>query len=228
LSQVSIQESIKPKDSFELDVFIPTIKKKLNGLLCNVHTVLNSGLRVRVTISLPDDSYPEFMDKLTEEERSCIRLIKNVPQGNPSIPIQFCMENLDWLEWVYMAADDDCILPWALKHLWEAREGVSMVMGQVIGTSREKHLDFSEWKIGIDIIRCHVNTAMYNFNSLRTLPKPWLEIDPCSDYLMIKRFADNFPYKIIPSVVHVSAFAELENLPEDFVIMFKRMYGHIL
>lgn len=216
------------ESEIDIDVFIPTLKKRTNGLLCNVHTVLNSGLNVRVTVSIPDESYPDLMDGLTDREKACIRIIPNVPQGEPSIPIKHCVENVEWAEWLYMIADDDCILPWALQHLWNARKGVAMVMGQVIGTSRKDHLDFSGWKIGLSITECHVSTAMYNTKRLQELPKPWYEIDPLSDYKFIKKFSDHFPHKIIPSVVHVQAFAELSNLSPDFCADFYRIYGRLL
>ena len=213
---------------FDLDVFIPTLKQRLNGLVCNIHTIFNSGLNVRVTISLPDNDYPELMELLTEKEKECIRFVPNVPQGEPSIPIKHCLENVELLEWVYLVADDDCVLPWGLQHLWEAREGYSMVMGQVLGVSRNKHLDFTAWKIGFDIIESHVSTAMYNMRSLEKLPKPWYEISPISDYLLIRRMAENFTYNIIPSVVHVQAFAELDNLGPIFMNNFSKLYGHLL
>lgn len=214
--------------NYDLDVFIPTLKKRTNGLLCNVHTVLNSGVNVRVTVSIPDDNYPEFMDALTDKEKSCVRIINNVPQGDPSIPIEYCLENIEWTEWVYIVADDDCVLPWGLAHLMSARQGMSLVMGQAIGVSRIRHFDFSSWKIGIDVVEGHVNAAMFNYNTLKKMKKPWFTNHPCCDYLLIKKMTDLYPYRIIPNVVHVSAFAELENLTEEFQNEFMSTYRNLL
>jgi hypothetical protein len=214
--------------AFDIEVFIPTLKQRTNNLLCQIHTALNSGLNVRVTLSLPDESYPEIIENLTESELKYIRLIKNVPQGEPSIPIKYCLENIEWGDWLLSVGDDDCILPWGLKHLWDARENVSMVIGQTIGVSRNKHYDFSAWKIGYRIIPCHVSIAFINMRSLEKLPKPWLEIDPLSDFKQIERMSNHFPYKIIPSVVHVQSFANMENLGNEFTKNFMEVYGHML
>ena len=214
--------------AFDVDVFIPTLKQRTNSLLCNVHTAFNSGLNVRVTVSLPDDSYDELMDNLTEKEKNLTRLIPNVPQGSAAIPIAHCLEKIEWSDWVYPVADDDCILPWGLQHLYEATEGVGMVMGQTFGTSRKKHYDFSSWKLGFQIIPCHASTAMYNMRKMEKLPKPWYLIDDLSDFYLIKKMSDNFPYIIIPSVVHVQAFAEASDLGEEFSANFHGFYGHML
>lgn len=213
---------------FDLDVFIPTLKQRTDNMLCQAHTVLNSGLNVRLTVSLPDNDYPELMDNLTPKEKEKVRLIPNVPQGEPSIPVKHCIENIDWSDWMYFPADDDCVLPWGLKHLWEGRDGVSMVIGQTLGVSRKEHLDFSAWKIGYGVIPCHVSTALFHMPSLKSLPKPWYNIGPLADYELIKYMSANFAYKIIPSVVHVQAFAELENLGTEFASQFKMLYGHLL
>lgn len=215
-------------DEFDVDVFIPTRKTLLGNLNCQVQAVLNSGVNARATVSIGDDSYPEFTDNLTPEQLNRVRVIPNVPQGSASICIKHCLENIEWAPWVLTVADDDCLLPWGLKHLWDAREGVSMVIGQTLGLSRERHLDFTAWKIGIGVTSCHVSTAMINMRSMATLRKPWMDLDPLSDFLMIKRMADNFPYRIIPSVVHVQAFAELDNLGSDFIRNFNSIYGHLL
>ena len=216
------------KKVFDLDVIIPTRKKQTNNLLCQVHTVLNSGFNVRVTIGIPDSEYHEFFENLTNREKECIRLMKNVAQGSPSIAFIYMLENMDWVDWIFPTADDDCILPWGLKHLLEVHNDMGMVMGQSLGVSREKHLDFSSWKIGHSITECHCSTAIYNMRKMETLSKPWFENSPVSDFLLIKRMSENFPYKIIPSVVHVQAFAELENLGSIFTENFNKLYGHLI
>lgn len=213
---------------FDIDVFIPTLKKRTDNLLCQVHTALNSGLNARVTISIPDNDYAELINKLTDKEKINIRLIKKVPQGEPSIPIKYCLENESWSNWLLIIADDDCLMPWGLKHLYDATPGMGMVMGQTLGVSRNMHLDFSSWKIGVGVIPCHCSTAFYNVRMLEKLSKPWCEIDPLSDYRLIQKMAENFPYKIIPSVCHVQSFAELENLGTDFSAKFHNLYGHLL
>ena len=214
--------------AFDIDVFIPTLKQRTDNLLCQIHTVLNSGLNVRVTLSISDEHYPEVVENLTEKELKALRIITRVPQGEAAIPIKYCLENFEWADWVYPISDDDCVLPWGLQHLFEATEGVGMVMGQTIGVSRKKHYDFSLWKLGIEIAPCHASTAMYNMRCLEKLPKPWYEIDPLSDFKLIEKMSKNFPYKIIPSVVHVQAFAELENLGREFSDSFMKIYGCLL
>jgi hypothetical protein len=214
--------------TFDVDVFIPTLKNRTANLICQIHTALNSDVKSRVTISIPDDDYPELMDQLTTQEKEKVRILKNVPQGEPSIPIKYCLENYGWCDWIFNDADDDCLLPWGLKHLLEASQNVSMVVGQIIGVSRDKHYDFSSWKIGHSITQCHISKILFHFPSLVKLPKPWLEINPVSDFIFAKRMADNFAYKIIPSVVSVAAFAELYDLGVDFESNFRLLYGSML
>lgn len=213
---------------YDLDVFIPTLKQRTNGLVCQAHTIFNSNMKVRLTVSLPDENYPEFMDKLTEEERKHVRFIPNIPQGSPAIPIKHCLESAEWPDWVLVMSDDDIILPWGLQHLWEARKDVSMVIGQTLGVSRKEHLDFTAWKIGSDIVACHVSTAMIHMRSLETLSKPWVELSPLCDFFTIGLMARNFPYRITPNVIHVQAFAEFENLGSEFLENYQKIYGHLL
>lgn len=229
---------------FDIDVVIPTAKQldRLDNLVCQINTSLNSGVDTRVVI-LMEGEYPELMERLTSKQIEKIMFVKDAPQGNPSLPIKHCIENVELSEWMYSVGDDDCILPWGLKHLWEATQNiynvqnilnasnvdkVSMVIGQTLGVSRDNHYDLSLWKIGHGIIPCHVSTALINVNRLRSLPKPWFEIDQLSDYLLIKRMSENFPYKIIPNVVHCQAFANVENLGPDFGAYFQKTYGHLL
>lgn len=213
----------------DIDILIPTSKKpeRLNNLLCQIHTVLNSGINTRVTLAM-DGPYPSLTSQLSHYPLSKVRLVYGAPQGSPAIPAAYCMENLEWGDWMLNVSDDDCVLPWGLRHLWEATKDVSMVIGQTIGVSRTKHLDFSAWKIGIGVIPCHVSTALINMRSLETLPKPWYRDDPLCDYLLIQRMSENFPFKIIPSVVHVQAFAEIENLGPEFGQIFRDVYGDLI
>lgn len=211
---------------FDIEFLIATQKKRLEGLLCQIHIALNSGLNVRVTVGM-DGEYPELMEKLPESYKDKIRFVKNVPQGTPSISFGYLYENMDWDGWIYAVADDDIVLPWGLKHLWENREGVSMVIGQTIGVSRDDHFDFSGWKIGYEVVENHVSTAFINSKDLSKLPKPWIVNEPNSDYLIIKRMADHFKYRVIPNVVHVQAFAKFENLGEEFKESYMNIYGHL-
>lgn len=214
---------------FDIDVVIPTAKQleRLNNLVCLINIIQNSGVRARAYIVM-EGEYPELMERMTPKNLEKMAFCKNAPQGGPSIPIKYALENLSLSDWVTVIADDDCLLPWGLKHLWEATNNVSMVVGQTLGVSRKDHYDLSSWKIGIGIIPCHVSTALFNMRKIETLSKPWLEIDPLSDYILIKRMAETFPYKIIPNVVHCQAFANLENLGDDFGDYFNKTYGHLL
>lgn len=214
----------------DIDVFIPTSKRpeRLNNLLCQIYIALNSGVDTRVTVAMEGD-YPELMKRLSVHQIATIRFIKDAPQGNAAIPLKHCIENYEWNDWVLISAcDDDCLLPWGLKHLWDATKGVSMVIGQTLGVSRKQHYDFSAWKIGISVVPCHVSTVMVNMRSLERLPKPWIDIDPLTDYLLVKRMADHFPYRIIPNVCHVQSFAEIENLGKEFSDQFGQLYGALL
>lgn len=213
---------------FDIDVLIPTAKKKTENCLYQIYAALHSGVNSRINI-LMGGSYPELTNQLDLEKwGDRIRIFDDIPQGNPSIPIKHAFENMNWDNWVLVNPDDDCLLPWGLKHLLDAAPGMGMVMGQTLGVSRKQHLDFSNWKIGISITESHCSTAIYNMQMLKTLPKPWMEISPINDYLINKKMADNFPYKIIPSVCHVQAFAELENLGTEFSNRFNQLYGHLL
>lgn len=217
----------------DVDIFIPTSKKlkNLETLLCQIYIALNSGINTRVTIGMKGE-YPELMQRLTPNQLPRIRFIKDAPEGGEvgHLAIQYMLEELTWADWVRYICDDDCITPWGLKHMWEARHGVSMVVGQALGVSREKHYDFTAWKLGPSITFCHVagNQVMFNMRSLEKLPKPWWGPSRTYDFDFIKRMSENFPYRIIPSVVDVMSFAELENLGREFQQNFHALYGGIL
>lgn len=214
----------------DIDLYIPTAKQieRLPSLLAQINAGLNSGLNARVTISM-DGEYPELNRSLSDEQIKKIRFVQ-APQGNPSITIEHCLENTEWADWLYIAGDDDAILPWGLKHLYEARECVSMVLGQVLCVSREKHWDLSSYKVGQVIVPCHISGAnlLINTRSMEKLEKPWLINDPQSDYFLIKRMAENFKYTIIPSVVAVLCLCELDNLGTEFTAHWMSQYGRFV
>lgn len=229
---------------FDLDVVIPTAKQldRLDNLVCLINIVQNSGINSRAYIVMQGE-YPELMERMTQRNLDRMEFCKTAPQGHPCLPIEYALGELELSEWFISIADDDCLLPWGLKHLFDATKDivgaknlmnsanidkVGMVIGQTLGVSRVDHYDLSLWKIGIGVIPCHVSTALVNVPMLRKLERPWLPIDPLADYLLIKRMSETFPYKIIPNVVHCQAFADVENLGEEFGAYFKKTYGHLL
>ena len=216
--------------AFDLDVFIPTAKQpeRTNNLICQINTALNCGLNTRVTIGMEGD-YPGLLDNFRKEQLERIRIVTGVPQGTPSISIEHVLETTDWVDWVHIPADDDCVLPWGYQHLWEARKDVSMVLGQVLCVSRATHLDFSSYKVGrkLEVGFISGACALFNMRSMEKLPKPWMPNNPVSDFDMIKKMAENFPYTIIPNVVSVMSLTELESLHHSFQDHYKKIYGHL-
>lgn len=219
----------------DIDILLPTSKKldRLDNLLCQIYACLNSGLKTRVTIGMTGD-YRELYARLTKDQIDKIRFIKDCPEGgevgHPAL--KYMLENFDYSDWITFVNDDDCTPSWALKHLWDKREGVSMVLGQAIGVSRERHFNLSAWKLGpmpdISINHICAGNGIYNMRSLEKLPKPWWNLIRTGDYDFVKRMEKHFPYKIIPSVVLMLSFAELSNLGVEFNFNFNKAYGKIL
>jgi hypothetical protein len=220
---------------FDLDVLIPTAKNKkhLNTLLTQINTALHCGLNTRVTIGMMGD-YPELTERLNPKDSDRIRFIKDAPEGGEvgHRAIKYIFENpdIEWTDWMRYICDDDLATPWGYKHLWGAKDGFSMVVGQALGVSRNTHYDFSHWKLGVGIIFCHVagSQIIFNRRDLEKLEKPWWDLSRTYDYDFIKRMSVNYPFKIIPNVVDILAFAEFENLGSDFKSQFMNLYGHLV
>lgn len=227
-------------NDIDLDIFIPTAKnpKHLNTLVGQIMGALYCGLNTRVTIGMKGE-YPELMNILSPKQIERMRFYKDVPEGDPDKSdeihpahpaIRHMLENIEWVDWVRILCDDDLTPSWSYQHMWEARADAYMVMGQGLGVSREKHYDLTAWKLGRSIQFCHLsaNLTLFNMRMLEKLPKPWWLMHRTADFDFVKRYTDNFKYKIIPSVVDVVAFAERENLGDDFNKHFSDFYGEIL
>jgi hypothetical protein len=136
-----------------------------------------------------------------------MRFVHDAPKGligNPAV--SYCMETLEWADWYYVTGDDDALLPWGLRHLYENRQGVSMVIGEGLCVSREKHESLAAWKIG-GLIKCgrvSASCALFNFRDIEKLPRPWFNSDSkVADFELISRMATTYPYRMIPSTIFV-------------------------
>lgn len=211
----------------DIDVIMPTNRKRLWNFLFQLRAALANDLHVRVTIAM-SGPWDELRAELSPRELERIRWVNDAPDGatgdpfnNPagymgSPKIRWCMENMEWADWFYVVCDDDALLPWALPALWAERADCAMVLGQVLPVSRIEHWDFTAYQIGRVIQRCRVSSAsgIINMRFLETLPKPWYnERSGYADWELIERMAKHFPSKVIKTTVHVLALCEPAQLP---------------
>lgn len=195
----------------EIDVLIPTAKKRVDNLLFQIRSALGQGLDVRVTIAM-NGEYPELMERLTDEEKKKMRFVTDAPDGcigNPAV--LHALETLDWADWYFQTGDDDALLPWGLKHLYENREGVCMVVGRALCVTKDGHKDLTPWEVGKTLEFCKVSgaCALFNFRAVEKLPRPWWNPgSQVSDFELIHRMSRMCPYRLIPSVIFVLALEE--------------------
>lgn len=196
-----------------IDVLIPTAKQRLNNLLFNIRGILLQELPTRITVASTGE-YPELMDALSDIEKASIRLITDAPAGAwGNAASKYAMENLDWHDWFYSIGDDDAILPWGLKNLWDNKENVSMVIGRALAVGKNGQKDLTEYRIGSMLGQGRVSgvCALFNFRDIEKLGKPyWVAESPVSDWWLINRMANTYKYRIIPNTVCALALATTE------------------
>ncbi len=210
-----------------VDVLMPTNRKRLWNFLFQLRGALANALNIRVTVAM-SGPWPELRAELSARELEKVRWVENAPDGTTGDPfnnpngymgapkIRWCLENLDWANWMYQVCDDDALMPWGIEALFAATDNMGVVIGQVLPVSRNEHLDFTPYKIGRSIERCRVSCAgaLINMRLLETLPKPWYnERSGYADWELIERMSTHFPSKIIKTVVHVLALCELGEVP---------------
>lgn len=213
----------------EIDVLIPTARQpeRFHNLLFQIRAVLNSPVNARVTVAMSGE-WPELIHAIHPKEWDRVRIASECPDGQKGNPfhteggymsgpkVAWCLDNLDWGDWWYFMGDDDCLLPWGLRHMLDASDGVDMVIGQVLGVSRKDHLDFTPYTIGRSIARCRVSSAgaMFRVEAMKKLDKPWWNPNSgYADWELIERMSKAYLHRITASTIHVLSLCELPQLP---------------
>lgn len=193
---------------FDIDVLIPTSKKRLSKLLWQIRSCFNQTVPVRITV-VSSGEYPQLMDSLTEEEKSKMRFITDAPSGLcGNAASKYAMENYEWGNWFYSIGDDDALLPWGLRHLWLNRIGVDMVIGRALCVSKGRQFDLTNYRVGAVLACGQVSgvCTLFNFRKIEELGKPyWNAGSMVADWELIDKMAENYRYKIIPETVCVLA-----------------------
>ncbi|MDI6788498.1 MAG: hypothetical protein QME51_09020 [Planctomycetota bacterium] len=197
----------------DIDILIPTSKKRLQKLLWQIRSCFNQGLDVRVTVASTGE-YPELLERLTDVERIKMRFIIDAPEGLcGNAASKHAMENYEWGDWFYSIGDDDALLPWGLKHLWNNKQGVDMVIGRALCVSKGQNLDLTQYRVGTVLARGRVSgvCTLFNFRKVEKLGKPYWDADSVvSDWELIEKMAENHKYKIIPETVCVLALGNVQ------------------
>lgn len=212
----------------DIDVLIPTAGKRFHNCMFQINAVLSSNVDARVHV-MTSKPWPEMRNVFDLDDR--VIFYENTPEGganngdvyNPSgflgLPkVSWALDHIELADWFCYFHDDDALLPWGLKYLMDAREDVSMVVGRALGVSRSQHLDFTPYVVGKTIDRCRVGNAcaIYETESLQSLPRPWFFPEYIyADWELINRMARHFPYRTIPNTVQVLSLYEREHLPTD-------------
>ena len=191
----------------DVDVLIPTSKKRLDNLMCQIHTAQNQGFQVRITIAM-SGQWIALEEKLGAYDAENIRLVYDAPDGligNPAV--QYCIQNLEWCDWYYQTGDDDSLMPWGLKHLYEQiDEHSKMIIGQAICVTKNDHRDISHKKVGRVILEGAVSgvCVLFHMPSVKKLSPPWWNPESkVADYELIRKMANSYPYKVIPNTVTI-------------------------
>lgn len=219
----------------DIDVFMPTARKRLWNAIYQVHAVLANPYNVRLTIATHEE-WPELRSLITDQENERVRWVIGDPDCKSDNPFHEpngygavlkwhrCLERLDWATWYTNATDDDCWLPWAMDHyMKQIREPGADKFGMLItpslAVSRSSHFDFTPYRLGRAVERCKIgmNNVLINMRKMEALSRPYFDV--CSayaDWELIKRLADAFPYKMLDHVTSVQSLCNFENLPPEF------------
>lgn len=187
-----------------IDAIMPTAQIHLDGAICQVKTATNQDCPVRVTIATATPF--KKPDAFSPSELARIRFVEGVPQGNWGHPaVGYCLENLEMGDWIYPMGDDDCLLPWGLKHLYEAtRSDLSMVIGTALSVYKDNHIHRPDRSLGYRFARGYItgSCALLNYNMIKKLEKPWWAAnDYGADWLLMERLSKIAPYVQLPNTV---------------------------
>lgn len=211
----------------DLDILLPTGRQRLHNLLFQIRAILSSPVKARPVVMM-GARWPEFLDALSTDERDRILICWNapdVPELKGQQKVEWALENLILAPWFAYFSDDDALLPWGLEALMQNNQGVSMVMGRVLGVSRKNHLDFTPYAVNKAIVRNHCSNAgtIYKTEDVLKLERPYLNLaEPASDWEFIERMAKNHNHRIIPDVISVLTLYEMEQFPTDVQRVIKQ------
>jgi hypothetical protein len=193
-----------------IDVLIPTSRQpeRLHNLVWQIRSAFNQGIPVRVTVAMGGE-WPELMCQLSPEELASIRFVTNAPAGKcGNAAVQHCLETLEWLPWYYQTGDDDALLPWGLKHLYEAREGNILVVGRALCVSKKAQTDLTSYKVGHIIEWSKVSglCALFKMEAIKACPQPWWNPESgCADFELIDQLSKMGGVKLIPNTITILA-----------------------
>lgn len=124
---------------------------------------------------------------------------------------RWTLENINDLHgWFYIIGDDDYTYPNALQDFADAMDNVSMVVAVVKAVERHNPDIFVRWLGDQEIKVCHVTGSgcMFKLEDVKKLEPPFYKDGTYdSDWQLITRMLDRFPYKRISNVVYRLAFS---------------------
>lgn len=123
----------------KVDVLLPSKGDRPNGLLFQIHTVLNQSHKdIKLWVLLDN----EIDMQMPKDDRIEVSIVPKEFHGNYGHnAVKWALGNLDLQgEWLYIVNDDNVMTEWAIESLLSESEGYDLVTGISIATDRNHNM----------------------------------------------------------------------------------------
>ena len=194
--------------NIKVDLVIPCGRdpKRLPVLLSNIRickAVTQSKNMVVMPYVVMSDSEPwEELEEILIAGYDTAILVYDSPKGvngvqSGTMAVLHAYEHHCQGDWVTSVGDDDLIFPWAFN-MFEDAADADVIYGIVIPTYRGTYNAWPNTYIGYTHAPGQTggNNVAYRLEALKTLPKPWCNIDsPTPDFDLSNNARTNLRYK---------------------------------
>lgn len=190
-----------------IDVLLPTQGLRMNGLIFQIHAILNQSYKdyhlwVLVDAEDKENTIARILSSVPPHSRITIVEVPDEWSGNwGHRPIKYAIEELPLEgEWLITSGDDDCIMEWALERLIENSSGVDSVIGVCIPTNRQH--DNVNRVLGELIHSGYITGSCCLYKTERVKEVGYDDSTYQADWVLIEKMIQH-PYKQIDSVLFV-------------------------
>ncbi len=198
-------------DNGRVDVLIPTVGKRVDGLIYQINAFVDQSYKYRNIWVLVDvDTEDEFLvlrarifDRTVRYATiEIIRVPEDYRGKHGHGPIRYAVERLDLTgEWIITSGDDDSVMPWALESLVTASNGQDMVVGRCIPVKRN-HGYLENHVLGYHMLHGRITGSCCLYRASRVKELGYDDSRYDADWDMIEKMMQ-YPHRKIETVLFV-------------------------
>lgn len=169
-----------------IDIILPTIGKRPDGLRYQIDAVLNQSYK-DIKLWVLNDTDKDLVIHREDERLKKI----NVPienHGNAGHnAIKWAIDELPLKgEWIYLIGDDDCLMPWAMSELVAGTDKADMVIGYVVAVHRDYSVAPEVLGSKIELGKITGSCCLFKADKLKNFG--WDNSSYISDWIVINKF----------------------------------------